>query len=244
MRKPKMRVALILVLVIVASAMTSAFAYFTDRETAEVTATAGTLQIELAETWNDSNPERENSKPGHIFNLDYTITNTGNKSADVRETFVIRSDVPMSNTAPEFEIYAANDVELITTGVDKGLYAPKASAYPIVTGSSERVISADKTKITYYLPEFTIDGTGTAKETGDASQSTNGSTIQDNVKTGDYVILFAKEAGNAFQGVDVTIDYLAEAKQHRNTDETVWSIVASETITFAGDAAVKAVPVA
>jgi len=233
MRKTKKLLAIVLAVVTLVSATALSLAYFTDYELATASATAGTLDIELAETWNNSNPNRENTKPGDIFDLDYTITNKGNKSADVRETFVIRSSVALNTSAPEFQIYFADDVQQIADGT----YAPKAGKSAIVAG---KLSNSNKT-ITFSLKEFTIDGTGTAAETGDASASTNGCTVSQNVMTGNYVILFSNAASNSFQGVDVTIDYLAEAKQHRNTGADTWAVVAKESITFAGGS-VNAVP--
>lgn len=235
MRINKRRLALLLLVVAVICAMSCVLAYFTDYETATVSATAGTLDIALSESWDASNANRENAKPGDIYNLDYTVTNNGNKSADIRETYVIRSTIAMNAAAPEFQIYAAGDVEKAADGT----YGPKAGKTPIVTG----VLSNGNKTITFSLTEFSVNGTGTAAETGDASRSGNGFTISNNKMTGDYVILFSRAASNAFQGAEVTIDYLAEAKQHRNTDNTVWNTVASETITFAGSS-VKAVPAA
>lgn len=235
MRKNKKKVALLLLAVAVVCAMSCVLAYFTDYETATVSATAGTLDIELVESWDESNVNRENAKPGDIYNLDYTVTNKGNKSADIRETYVIRSSIAMTASAAEFQIYAAGDVEKAADGT----YGPKAGKKPIVNG----VLSNGNKTITFSLPEFAVDGTGTAAETGDASASGNGFKISKNVMTGDYVILFSRAASNAFQGAEVSIDYLAEAKQHRNTDSTVWDIVASETIEFAGSD-VNAVPAA
>lgn len=235
MRKNKKRLALLLFVVAIVCAMSCVLAYFTDYETADVEATAGTLDIALSESWDASNVNRENAKPGDIYNLDYTVKNNGNKSADVRETYVIRSTVAMTAAAPEFQIYAAGDVEKAADGT----YGPKAGKKPVVTG----VLSNGNKTITFSLPEFAVDGTGIAAETGDASASGNGFSISKNVMTGDYVILFSRAASNSFQGAEVSIDYLAEAKQHRNTDNTVWGIVASETINFAGSN-VKAVPAA
>lgn len=235
MRKNKKRLALLLSVVAVVCAMSCVLAYFTDYETATVSATAGTLDIALSESWDAANINRQNAKPGDIFDLDYTVTNNGNKSADVRETFVIRSTIAMTAAAPEFQIYAAGDVEKAADGT----YGPKAGKKPIVTG----VLSNGDKTITFCLPEFSVNGTGNAAEKGDASESKNGYTIEDNKMTGNYVILFSRAASNAFQGAEVTIDYLAEAKQHRNTDESVWNTVASESIAFAGST-VKAVPAA
>ena len=230
LRKKRLGLTVLSLSLICAMSVSMVMAYFTDREQATATATAGTLNITLTESWDASNPARTNAKPGDIYNLDYTVTNEGNKSADVRETFVIRSSVAMS-AAPEFEIYAASSV---VKGSD-GTYAPISGAKPVVNDSTTRKISADKKTITYSLPEFVLNGTGTAAETEPG--------VSSNARTFDYVILFSKTASNAFQGAEVTIDYLAEAKQHRNTNDSIWATVATEQITFAGGS-VKAVPAA
>lgn len=223
-------------------AMAMSLAFFTDREEASASAVAGTLGLDLDQDWVADNPDSGNLMPGDIYTLDYTLANTGNKSADVREFFVITSDVDLADTAPaEFEVYAVGDVEQDTTS---GYYSPKANAQPLTvrtTGSYDVTAAgpdgiegnADDVATTYYtvkysIPEFILNGDpaldGAETETG----------ITSHFKEGSYVILFSKSATNAFQGANVTIDYLAEAKQHRNTDATVWDLIATESIQFAG----------
>ena len=46
----------------------------------------------------------------------------------------------------------------------------------------------------------------------------------------DYVLVFKGETGNDWQDSTITIDIVAEAKQHENTGAG-WDIVAKETIT-------------
>ncbi len=235
MRNYKKRLSALFLALAVVCAMGMSLAYFTDHETASVSATAGTLNLELTQSWESANPDSDETKPGDIYKLDYTLTNKGNKSADVREYFVITSDVDLADTAPaEFEIYAASDVQTDANG----FYVPKANAQPLSVRSTATISVSGKTYYTikYAIPEFILNGTGTAAETETG--------ITTNAKTASYVVLFTKNASNAFQGVHVTIDYLAEAKQHRNTDSSVWGTVASETFTFAGGSSIKTVPVA
>lgn len=233
MRKSKKRLAALFLVFALVCTMATTLAYFTDREQAAAQGVVGTLDIVLTESWYASNTNRDNTKPGDIYNLDYTIANNGNKSADVRETFVITTTVAMTSSAPEFEIYKATDV---TKGAD-GFYVPNTGAAPVVAVSdtTNRVLAADGKTLTYHLPEFILDGTGPGAEDEPEADS--------NADTFDYVILFSKSASNDWQGAEVTIDYLVEAKQHRNTDDSIWATVASEEIDFAGSK-VNAVPVA
>ena len=90
-----------------------------------------------------------------------------------------------------------------------------------------RSVSTDKKSITYTIPEFILNGTGTDAETETGAVGVS--------KSSAYVLVFKNTAGNAFQGISVTLDYMAQAKQHRNTNNATWSTVMSESITFAGN---------
>ena len=83
------------------------------------------------------------------------------------------------------------------------------------------------------LPEYTLNGTGTAAETESGVSATDHSA--------DYVLVFKGASSNAFQDADVKVSLLAEAKQHRNTDGNTWTTVSSESITL-GNGNVNAVP--
>lgn len=237
MKKYKKRLTALFLALAVVCAMGMSLAYFTDHEKATATATAGTLDLTLTESWAHDNTSStdDDAKPGDIYDLSYTLKNDGNKSADVRETFVITSDVQLAAGSPaEFEIYAASDVKKD----GNGFYVPISGAQPLsvrTTGSYPGTDGKTYYTITYKVPEFILNGTGDNAETETGALGTQ--------KVGSYVILFAKNASNAFQGVNVTIDYLAEAKQHRNTDPTIWTTVASESITLGGGS-VSVVPAA
>lgn len=203
-------------------------AFFTDRQQGTFQATAGTLGLELTQNWAADNTNVAGALiPGKKLELDYTLANTGNKSMDVKEQIVITSPVAMSGAQAEFELYAANDVVQDST---TGAWKPKAKAQPVAT----RSLSSDGLKVTYEIPEFILNGTGENAETEDSVTATS--------KTGDYVIVFRDTAANAFQGQTISIDYLAQAKQHRNTGSDTWTTVATDTITFAGNDSFQAVP--
>ena len=218
MRKHTKRLSALFLVFALVCALGMTLAYFTDRVDASVTGPAGTLDLVLTESWT----EAKDVKPGYSHDLSYTLANEGNKSADVRETFVITSNVPFSDldadasaTLYEFEIY--NGDALIDANRVLGSYEADKNN----DGANETYYT-----ITYKPAEFVLNGSGDNAEIDAASDTV----------THDYDLILSALTGNSFQGASITVDYLAEAKQHRNTDETVWTLVASESISFAGSA--------
>lgn len=206
-------------------ALTGAFAYFTDRVDTSVSATAGTVDLSLEANWADV----ANFNPGDKADIGYVISNDGNKSVDVRERIVIKSSVAMdASDQAEFEIYKASDV----TQNANGAYVPNSGAEPITIGA-DRGVSADNTSIVYQLDQYTLNGTGANAE--------EESGITDISKASDYVLVFKDTSGNAFQGANVTVDLVAEAKQHRNTGDDTWTTISTESVTVGG-AAMDVVP--
>ena len=201
----------------------ASFAYFTDRADTTASGTAGTVGIDLASDINLLDADGQNIlNPGDMRDGSFSITNTGNKSIDVRTTVVLTSSVAMDTTADqaEYELYAASDVELVE---GKG-YTPKADAKPIEV----RSISEDGTKITYAIPDYVLNG----NEDFDERETEDG--ITSDTHDYDFVLVFKGDSANKFQNSTVTIDVLAEAKQHRNTGAG-WQIVSQETYSLAGE---------
>lgn len=205
--------------------LTGVMAYFTDRVDTSVQGTAGTVDLTLDANWTDI----ANLNPGDKVDMSYTIQNDGNKSVDVRERIVVKSSVAMDTAnQAEFEIYAASDVEQDTNGA----YVPKTGATPIAT-DADRVVSTDDTSITYQLSEYTLNGTGVGAETEPGITETS--------KDSSYVLVFDREAKNAFQGASVNVELVAEAKQHRNTGSDTWDVVSTDSITAGGES-IEVVP--
>lgn len=207
-----------------AAAMVTAvgsFALFTDRAQSQATVTTGTLDLQLTQSWNQDNEDiLKNFVPGDVLNIDYTLANKGNLSTDIKETFVITSSKVLNG---EFELYAASDVHEDAT---TGLWVANDGADPIEV----RTATAHNggTKITYEIPEYTVNGTGENAETE--------SGITSNQKVGDYVLLFNKDSANTIQGTQLNIEYVAQGLQHRNTGDDTWedAKVISESITIGG----------
>jgi len=215
MKKCKKGLALVLAIATVLTLCVGSLAYFTDRISGTVNAKAGTLELSLSEF---QLSQTANLKPGAGVTIDFTLTNIGNKSADIQETLVLTSSKAMSATT-EFEIYAAADVT-----ITNGVATVKNGATPLQV----RSVSADGTQITYAIPEFVLNGTGTGAETEDG--------VTSNAKTSAYVLVFRGTAGNDFQNVTVTLDYMAQAKQHRNTNDTTWAVLKTQSVTFGNNA--------
>lgn len=222
MRKPKKLVALVLALATVAALAVGTFAFFTDRIQAQATATAGTLELALTDITTSNSTKM---KPGSGSTVNFTLSNLGNKSADVREVLVLSSPVAMTAGAEEFDLYLASDVTL----TDDGKVTVKDGKSPVAA----RAVSTDRKSITYTIPQFIMNGTGDDHENEPDAVGTS--------KSSAYVLVFKNTAGNTFQNVSVTLDYLAQAKQHRNTNDATWTDLMSETITFAGNST-SAVP--
>lgn len=229
MKKYKKGLSLLLVVATVLSVCVGSLAYFTDRVTSTATATAGTLDLAI------STPvvtPTTGLKPGAAATINFTLTNNGNKSADVLETLVLTvkdssgNALAMSAT-PEFDLYLASDVDIAN-----GVATVKSGKNPIAV----RSYTSGSNKITYAIPQFILNGTGTGAETE--------SGITSNAKASAYVLVFRASAGNNFQGAKVTLDYEAQAKQHRNTNDTTWSTIKTVKIAFAGDNNHMAVPTA
>lgn len=222
MKKPKKILALVLAFATVAALAVGTFAFFTDRVQANATATAGTLELSLT---TPTLSKATGLKPGTGCKVDFTLSNLGNKSADVKEVLVLRSPVAMTAGAEEFDLYLASDVTLAADGK----VTVKDGKSPVAA----RAVATDGKSITYTIPEFILNGTGDGKEEESGAVGI--------AKTSSYVLVFQPTAGNDFQGISVTLDYLAQAKQHRNTNVATWADVAKESISFAGGN-VNAVP--
>ena len=217
---------------------TCSMALFTDHETGTASATAGTLDLKLTQDWVNANDNYHLANkaagqdgkidpmlPGSKLAMPYTLQNDGNKSMDIRETVVIKSADKEFAANPEFKLYKAADVELDTA---TGAYKAKNGATPI------SYTVTDAHTITIKPATMTLSGTGANAEIEAGFEATN--------YTGNYVILFDASANNTWMGKTLTIDYLAEAKQHRNTGgKDAWDTIAEESLTLTSGTAVNAV---
>lgn len=204
-------------------------AYFTDRESVTANGAAGSLQIHVdnnidlsTEQWNPDNI----LDPGDKKSLSWTVYEDGNKSADIRTTISLISQIPLNTNAngqAEFEIYNVNDVEekKDTNGNSLG-YGPKDGAQPLQV----RSISDDKTIITYKPTEYSLNGATMSGVDAENDIENAGSSKESN-----YVLIFRQDATNTFQDKPVTLNVLIEAKQHRNTQDK-WGVLSNDKYTI------------
>ena len=205
MRINKRFIALGMATVTALSLAVGTFAFFTDRTSHVTTATAGNINLVWADNSlaTGSNNEFAVDKvwdtgalvsddniinPGDYFDLSYELTNTGNKSIDVRQKLVLTSSVAMTADAEEYQL-------TITGGNDSVTVTPDA------TESTDTVL-------VYNLTDIILNGVGAGKEEEDGAV-TGAYTVR---------LDFAKAAKNAFMDSIVTVDLYAAAKQHRNTE--------------------------
>mgnify|MGYP004663840707 CR=1 FL=1 len=203
----------------------SSLAVFTDRFQSQAEYTAGSLDLELTETWQADNAALDGAyKPGTGLKLDYTLSNDGNLAALVRENFIISSDKAVSaGDQREFDLYQADDVTLDANGNVLNISGdPLVPAYGNYSDDS-----GDHYTLSYSLDELVLNGTGSNAET--VSGGLNG-------YDGEYVLVFNSVAGNDFQKSSLDIEYLAQALQHGGTGSDTWADakVISEQITLGG----------
>lgn len=198
-------------------------AYFTDYQTMAVSATAGTVEIELENNIDLLEEEYDVFGPGDIKTASFELINKGNKSIDVRTTIALTVNNEQfdlvfsgdSTTQSEFDLYLASDVELTE---NKG-YVPKEGAQPL------KIKSINGNVIFYTVEEYSLNGNS---ELYSEVETINGTGSFRHLY--DYVLLFKNDTNNDWQSSILTIDILVEAKQHENTGAG-WEIVKKEQVT-------------
>lgn len=210
----------------------SSLAVFTDRFQSQAEYTAGSLDLELSETWQADNAALDGVyKPGTGLKLDYTLSNDGNLATLVRENFIVTSNKAVSaGVQREFDLYQAKDVTLDANGNVLSISGtPLTPAYGNYSDDS-----GNHYTLSYALDELVLNGTGASAET--VSGGLNG-------YDGEYVLVFNYDAGNDFQNVDLDIEYMAQALQHGGTGNDTWADakVISEQVTIGGQN-IKVVP--
>lgn len=235
-RKSKRAISFMLVMAMLMTLLVGTTAWFTDRVSTSASGTAGTVTINL----DDSGINLKDSdgkdilNPGDMRNVSYVVSNTGNKSVDIKETIYLSAydklgqALNLSDTQSEFEIYNASDVSF----VDNRGYLPNDGAEPL------QVKSLSENVITYEIPVYALNG---STNFDDSNRE-----IEDDITTdkhsSDYVLVFKNLAGNAFQGAVLKLDLMVEAKQHRNTENVLWTEVATRTHVLSNGNTVYIVP--
>lgn len=194
------------------SMLVGSFAFFTDRVSQDVRASAGNIDLvftDISSSTTGANGIRSNNEfardavwgssivrnravinPGDYFDLSYALMNTGSKSMDVRQQLVLTSSKPLTADAEEYRL-------TITGGRN-------ATA---VVGD----LSGDRKSITYDLKDIVLSGS--VEQEAEALADPR------------FVVRldFLLDAANEFAGSGITVTYKAMAKQHRNTTDEHWA---------------------
>ena len=200
-------------------------AFFSDTDDTSAQAKAGSVQINVSdltiENAGNVNPGDEDpdvpdgSREGTSHDFDFTVTNTGNKSVVTRN--IITLDVAKDGSTLDAGVLAlyANGVEL-------------TEKYVRVDGSDEFIAAADYTTgklaaVRYVVAGASLNGTGdnAETETGITSNSVDYS----------YDLSLAYEANNDYQLADITAQIEVQAMQYRNTQDSTWDTVFTDTLT-------------
>lgn len=146
--------------------------------------------------------------PGDKITLNFNMTNEGALAVDVRETFILTSSKPLSQT-PEFRLFTS------VTEDNNGAFTGEE-----VLLKEEKI---DDTHYKYTITPYTISSADEVIDGNDATE----------VKK-EYYLVFNKNTANEFQASSCQIDYIAEAKQHSKGGETDWIIASTAQITAGG----------
>lgn len=172
-----------------------AMSYFTDWKEADTTQThAGTVEATLDLQTKDLDGDLGLINPGDVTPFNFVLTNTGEKSIDVKPVITIKSDTAMNKDDMEFKIVKENKADGTETLID-------------VTGKVE--LSEGNTVATYTIADSPLAGSVEKDLDKDGTTDTS--------KAYNYYFAFDKDAKNTMQGAKVDVKVEMYAKQHRNT---------------------------
>ena len=173
-----------------------AMSYFTDWKEADTTQThAGTVEATLDLQTKDLDGDLGLINPGDVTPFNFVITNTGEKSIDVKPVITIKSDKAMNPDDMEFKIVKENKADGTETLID-------------VTGKKV-AMSSDNKVATYTIADSPLAGSVEKEADKDGTTETS--------KTYNYYFAFDEDAKNNMQGAKVDVKVEMYAKQHRNT---------------------------
>lgn len=190
-----------------------AISYFTDYKSADTTQThAGTVEATLDLQTKDLDGALGIINPGDVTPFNFVITNTGEKSIDVKPVITIKSDRAMNPDDMEFKLVKENKADGTETLID----------------TVGRVVMSEGNKVaTYTITDSPLAGSV------EKDQSTDGAT--ENSKTYNYYFAFDEDAKNNMQGATLDVSVEMFAKQHRNTEtdhakDSDWTSIVEEKV--------------
>lgn len=229
-------VSFMLVIAMLMTLLVGTTAWFTDRVSTTTNGTAGTVTINVNDTGINLKDQlgKDILNPGDLRKVNYTVTNTGNKSVDIKETIYLSAydklgqKLNLSDTQSEFELYKASDVIFF----DNRGWIPKENTEPL------QVKSLNENIITYDIPTYTLNGSTNFEDINREIEDS----IDTDFKTNDFVLIFKALSNNTFQGAVLKLDLIVEAKQHRNTESVLWSEVSNNSYLLSNGNTIDVVP--
>lgn len=178
--------------------------------------------------------------------LTFTVANNGTKSIRTRQTLIITCKQLVEVTSPESEEPEMEEVTLDPSylsllieegteigskeGLGKKVYVMSDESeltpeeYAALDEDSELTVVAIK----YQLTPDIFDGVGESAEIEDVSTVKNEDDVAEKLYT--YKLKMDKDTPNAYQGATVSIDVIIEAMQYRNTANSDWETMTTQTV--------------
>lgn len=175
-----------------------AMSYFTDYKSADTTQThAGTVEATLDLKTKDMTVGMDGESlgiinPGDITPFNFDVTNTGEKSIDIKPVITITSSQAMNPDDMEFKIVKTSD-----------------GSETLIETNGEVVMSNGNKTATYTLKDYSLAGSVEKDQTKDGNTATT--------KAHTYFFMMDKDSKNNMQSATVDIKVEMYGKQHRNT---------------------------
>lgn len=222
-KKSKLICAGVAGLMAVAIVGSMGLAFFSDTGETKASAKVGSVTIDVTdleiENSGNVNPGDEDpdvpdgSREGTPHDFTFSVTNTGNKSVVTRN--IITLSVSKNNTVLDANVLALYE--------DKKELSQK---YVLIEGSEEYIPSANYTGGKIIAVRYVVNG-ASLNGTGDAAEVESG--ITSNSQDYKYALSLALETTNEYQLADIKADIEVQAMQYRNTQDSTWDTVFTDT---------------
>lgn len=210
------------------------FAFFTNNDTQDLTATAGTVDVKLENGTlltnagninpGDNDPATNTDKdrrPGTDHKLSFTVNNEGNKSLKTRNVLTIKMADDKSKLNPNVFFFTKNNVELV------------AKYYTMEDGSDIPVAEYDGTStikaVKYIVDAQVLDGKGDPLSAdGTRGEAEVENAVQTTSANYEYTFGMSSKATDEYQGQNISIKIDVQAMQYRNTKDSDWKTLFSD----------------
>lgn len=240
MNKKKITIAGAASVVAIGAVAAGAFAFFSDTAESATSGTAGLVDVDISSDMEltnseninpgDNDPDKpDDARPGTPHELTFAVANSGNKSIMTRN--VITLSVKDSAGAIDMDpsvyrlLYDDNGTELVE----------KYYSADGITFTSEK--HEDCKYVRYITTQVALDGkvgsTGQETEDGITEGAVgNGATVgegKDNVSYA-YTLMMELDTTDEYELSKLQIDLEVQAMQYRNTNNTAWDTIFTDTV--------------